>query len=138
MMASFCSAFATCLSHRVSPVMLPLLYACNGVPQVPASLSMKLQAAHFWQKLHGFSYACSLIMHSMQTFHALYLMPQHGVKPLLLFHFAVKRQPAEFRGPDYFFLAEAGFALPFLFFLSAAAFFFLSASLALLYRRHLR
>ena len=78
-------------------------------------------------------------MHSMQTFHALYLMLEHGVKSLLLFHFAIKRQPAEFRGPDYFFLAEAGgFALPFLFFLSAAACFFLSASLAPLYRRHLR
>ena len=80
--------------------------------------------------------ACSLIKHSMQTFHVLYLM--HGVKSLYLFHFAIKRQPAGLRGPDYFFLAEAGFALPFLFFLSAAACFFLSASLAVLYRRHLR
>ena len=78
------------------------------------------------------------MQHSMQTFHALYLMLEHGVKSLSLFHFAIKRQPAEFRGPDYFFLAETGFALPFLFFLSAAACFFLSASLATLYMRHLR
>ena len=119
-------------------MMLPLFYACNGAPQVPAGLSMKLQAAHSGES--SISFVC-LFTHNAQ--HAkvscLVLMLEHGVKTSLpLFHYVIKRQPAEFEGPDYFFLAEAGFALPFLFFLSAAACFFLSASFAALYRRHLR